>query len=100
MEGAMIDKVRGWFHNNQTLVYFLIAQAVAILTAVLSVTAYMVRLETRVHTLEVRGSPHLAEINTRLTVLEGQTKTNQHSIERVVDVMTKELHVSPVRGDK
>jgi len=58
---------------------------------------YMVRLEARVHTLEVRGSPHLADINTRLTVLEGSTKKNEHSIERIVDVMTKELHIAPIR---
>jgi hypothetical protein len=73
------------------------AQGVAIGAAVLSITAYMVRLETRVNTLEVRGSPHLAEINTRLTVLEGQTKDNKESIDRIVGVMTKELHVLPER---
>ena len=52
--------IKSWFKDNQTLVYFLIAQAIAIGAAVLSMTAYMVRLETRVSTLEVRGSPHLA----------------------------------------
>jgi hypothetical protein len=96
----MINKVRSWFSENQTLVYFLIAQAVAIASAGLGFTAYMVRLETRVATLETRGSPHLSDINTRLTVLEGQTRNNKDSIDRVVDVMTKELHVSPKRDSK
>jgi uncharacterized coiled-coil protein SlyX len=91
----MIDKVRSWFSENQTLVYFLVAQAIAIGAAGLSVTAYMVRLETRVVTLEVRGSPHLAEINNRLTVLEKETERNTSRLERIIDVMTKELHINP-----
>jgi hypothetical protein len=93
----MIDKVRSWFSENQTLVYFLVAQAVAVGAAVLSMTAYMVRLETRVVTLEVRGSPHLNEINNRLTVLEKQTEANKQSIDRIVDVMTKNLSVNPAK---
>jgi hypothetical protein len=89
----MVAEFRGWFHQNQTLVYFLVAQAIAIGAAVLSVTSYMVRLETRVHTLEVRGSPHLADINTRLTVLEGLTKTNKESIDRISEIMLRELPI-------
>jgi hypothetical protein len=30
-------------------------------------------------------------------VLESTTKDNKHSLERIIDVMTKELHVSPTR---
>jgi hypothetical protein len=93
----MMTVARSWLKENATLVYFLIAQAIAIGAAGLSVTAYMVRLETRVNTLEVRGSPHLSDINNRLTVLESSTKDNKASINRIVDVMTKELHVSPTR---
>lgn len=93
----MIDKVRSWFNENQTLVYFLVAQVVAIAAAVLSMTAYMVRLETRVITLEVRGSPHLGVIDNRLTVLEKQTEANKQSIDRIVDVMTKNLSVNPAK---
>jgi hypothetical protein len=93
----MIDTAKSWFKENATLVYFLIGQAIAIGAAVLSTTAYMVRLETRVNTLETRGSPHLAEINTRLTVLEGHTKDNKEAIDRIVAVMTRELHVLPQR---
>lgn len=89
--------MRSWVKDNATLLYFLIGQAIAIGAAVLSMTAYMVRLETRVNTLEVRGSPHLSDINNRLTVLESSTKDNKASINRIVDVMTKELHVSPTR---
>jgi hypothetical protein len=91
----MIDKVRSWFTENNALVMFLIAQAVALGAATLSITAYMVRLETRVNTLEVRGSPHLAEINNRLTVLEKQTEANKQSVDRIVDVMTRKLNINP-----
>jgi len=93
----MIDKVRSWVAENQTLIYFLVAQAIAIGAAVISIVAYSVRLETRVNTLEVRGSPHLSEINNRLTVLEKQTEANKQSIDRIVDVMTKNLSVNPAK---
>jgi hypothetical protein len=90
-----MTQLRGWIKDNATLVYFLVAQAVAIGAAVLSITAYMVRLETRVNTLEVRGSPHLAEINNRLTVTEKETEANAASIRRIVDVLTRELGKKP-----
>jgi hypothetical protein len=89
----MMTAARSWFRDNQTLVYFLVAQAIAIGAAVLSVTAYMVRLETRVSTMELRGSPHLADINTRLTVLEGLTKTNKESVDRISEIMLRELPI-------
>jgi hypothetical protein len=88
----MVNNLKSWFQQNHALVIFLVAQGIAIGAAVLSITAYMVRLETRVTTLEVRGSPHLAEINNRLTVLESLTRTNKDSIDRVVDIMTRNLN--------
>jgi hypothetical protein len=92
-----VTELKSWVKANATLVYFLIAQAIAIGAAVLSMTAYMARLEARVNTLEVRGSPHLAVIDNRLTVLEAATKDNKRSLDRIVDIMTKELHIAPVR---
>lgn len=91
----MMTTVRSWFNDNQALVYFLVAQGVAIGAAVLSITAYMVQLEARVNALEVRGSPHLAVIDNRLTVLESQIKANDERIDRIVDVMTKKLNINP-----
>jgi hypothetical protein len=81
--------------RKKTLVYFLIAQFIAIGAMVLSMTAYMVRLETRVSTLEVRGSPHLADINNRLTVLEAATTDNKQRLDRVTDIMTRKLNINP-----
>jgi hypothetical protein len=83
-----MQEVRSWFKENYTLIGFLIAQALAIV-------AYSVKLETRVSTLEIRGSPHLVIIDNRLTVLEKQTESNKQSIDRIVDVMTKRLNVNP-----
>jgi hypothetical protein len=90
-----MTELKSWFRDNQTLVYFLLAQAIAIGAAVLSITAYMVRLESRVNTLEVRGSPHLGVIDNRLTVLENITRANKESVDRIVDVMTKNLSINP-----
>ena len=86
-----MTELKTWVRENATLVYFLIAQAIAIGAAVLSMTAYMVKLETRVDTLEIRGSPHLNVIDNRLTVLESQTKENKERLERIVEIMTREL---------
>jgi hypothetical protein len=91
----MMTSVKSWFHENQALVYFLVAQGVAIGAAVLSITAYMVELEARVNILEVRGSPHLAEINNRLTVTEKETQANKDRLDKVVDIMTRELGKKP-----
>jgi uncharacterized coiled-coil protein SlyX len=91
----MMTSVKSWFNENQALVYFLVAQGIAIGAAVLSMTAYMVELESRVTTLEVRGSPHLAEINNRLTVTEKETQANHDSLQRVIDIMTRELGKKP-----
>jgi uncharacterized coiled-coil protein SlyX len=91
----MMTSVKSWFNENQALVYFLVAQGIAIGAAVLSMTAYMVELESRVMTLEVRGSPHLAEINNRLTVTEKETQANHDSLQRVIDIMTRELGKKP-----
>ena len=91
----MIDKARSWFNDNQTLVYFLAGQTLAVLAMAFSLVSYMVRLETRVATLETRGSPHLAVIDNRLTVLENKTTDNKEALDRIITVMTKELHISP-----
>ena len=86
----MTEGLKGWFKENQVLVIGLVGQAVI-------AGVYMVNLEARVSTLEDRGSPHLGEINTRLTVLEGKTSDNKEAIDRVVAVMTKELHINPAK---
>jgi uncharacterized coiled-coil protein SlyX len=90
-----MTELKAWIKANATLVYFLIAQAVAIGATVLSMTAYMVRLETRVATLETRGSPHLSTIDNRLTVLEAKTSDNKEAIDRIVGVMTRKLNINP-----
>jgi hypothetical protein len=91
----MVNGAKTWMRDNSTLIYFLIAQAIAIASAGLAFTSYMVRLETRVSTLEVRGSPHLNVIDNRLTVLEATTKENKDRLEKVTDVMTRRLNINP-----
>jgi hypothetical protein len=85
----MTTSALSWVKEN----YFLGGLFVALFT----VTAYVVRLETRVATLETRGSPHLQVIDNRLTVLESNTKDNKQRLDNVISIMTKELHISPVR---
>jgi len=91
----MVEEARSWFRQNSTLIYFLIAQFIAIGAGAASVLAYMVKLETRVHIMEHRGAEYtvsiIAEMKKRITELEGEIKNNQRSIDRIVDVMTREL---------
>jgi Tfp pilus assembly protein PilO len=80
--------LRSWIEDNQTLILVLVAQAIALV-------AYMVQLDGRVATLETRGSPHLEQVDKRLTVLESATTANKQSIDRVVEIMTRELKILP-----
>lgn len=88
-------KVRSWFSDNQSLVFFLVAQAIAVGTAAAAILAYSVKLETRVSIMETRGAEYtvarMEEMKLRIAVLEQQLAKNSASIERVVDVMTREL---------
>lgn len=86
-----MTELKTWVRQNSTLVYFLIAQAIFVGGLAFTGYGYMVRLETRVATLETRGSPHLNIIDVRLTTLESQTKENKERIDRVVDALTREL---------
>jgi hypothetical protein len=90
-----VTQLKQWAKENATLVYFLVAQALALVSGGAWGLSYMVNLENRVATMETRGSPHLAVVDNRLTVLESQTKENKERLERVVDVMTKRLNINP-----
>ena len=85
---AMPEAFKGWFQRNQVLLIALLGQAVI-------AGIYMVNLEARVRTLEVRGSPHLAEINTRLTVLEGATSDNKARLDKMAEMVTRNLTINP-----
>jgi len=91
----MVEQAKSWLRENSTLLYFLLAQAIGIGAAVLSMTAYMVKLESRVATLETRGSSHLAEINNRLTVTEKETDANKARLDKMTDIMTRNLSINP-----
>jgi len=88
----MVGQMRSWFRDNHTLVMFLLAQAAALAAGGASLLAYMVKMETRVYTMETRGAEYtvarMEEMRQRITVLEqGQVK-NSAQLERVVDILT------------
>jgi uncharacterized coiled-coil protein SlyX len=84
-----MTEIKGWLRNNSGLIYFLIAQATLFGGLAFSGWGYMVRLEQRMSTLEIRGSPHLNVIDNRLTVLESQSANNKERLDRLVDMATK-----------
>jgi len=85
----MVENVKSWVKENQTLVYFLIAQVVGIGMAGASILAYMVKLETRVMTMETRGAEYsvarMGKTEERLTIIEQKMAANEASIKRLVD---------------
>jgi hypothetical protein len=95
----MVEQARSWLRENSTLVYFLVAQAIAVGGGAAALIAYSVRLETRVHIMETRGAEYtvarMDEMKMRITMLESQIKTNTDTINRVVAVMTRELGKAP-----
>ena len=52
------DGKAAWLRQNSTLFYFLVAQFIAMGAGAASVLAYMVKLETRVYTMETRGAEY------------------------------------------
>jgi hypothetical protein len=101
----MAQQFRSWLKDNATLVTFLVAQAFAVAFGIVSIIVYSVKLETRVHIIETRGTAftveHMNKQDERLTTLEGSVKKNEDSINRIVDVMTRELNKQhQQQGDK
>jgi hypothetical protein len=77
--------------GQPALVFFLIAQTIALTSGLAYIVNWKADLESRVHILEIRGSPHLTVIDNRLTVLESTTAENKQRLQRVIEVMTREL---------
>lgn len=90
-----MTSAKSWFQENHTLAYFLLAQLIAVATGAAAILAYAVKLETRVHIMETRGAEYTVDrmnkFDQRITVLEQHIKHNEHSIQRIVEVMTREL---------
>ena len=95
----MVEGAKSWLRDNSTLIYFLIAQFIAIGASAASGIAYMVKLETRVHIMETRGAEYtvqrMEEMKLKIATLEHQIERNEQSINRIVDIMTKKLNISP-----
>lgn len=85
----MVETAKSWIKENSTLVYFLIAQLIAIGAGAASVLAYMVKLETRVHIMETRGAEYsvarMNDMKNQITVLEQKIEHNEDSIKRIVE---------------
>lgn len=84
---------RNWFKENSTLIYFLIAQVIAIGAGAASILAYMVRLETRVSIMEDRGAAYtvarMDDMKLKIAVLEQQIEKNEATINRLVNEYLK-----------
>jgi hypothetical protein len=91
-----MTELRSWFKENQTVVFFLLAQAGVLAAGGASLLTYMTRLEVRVHTMEHRGAEYtvarMEEMRQRITVLEQQIAKNAAQIERVVTLLTRDIN--------
>lgn len=90
----MVETAKSWIRENSTLVYFLIAQLIAIGAAAASILSYSVRLETRVHILETRGAAYSVQrmdsMANQIAVLQQKIDTNETSINRIVEQYLKD----------
>jgi hypothetical protein len=95
----MVEQAKSWIKENSTLVLFLVGQLIAMGAAAATILAYSVKLETRVTIMETRGAEYtvarMAEMQHRITVLEQMIKTNEHSINRIIAIMTRDLGKPP-----
>jgi len=87
--GPRNDQPKSWFKDNSTLIYFLIAQLIAIGAGAASILSYSVRLETRVHILETRGAAYsvkrMDDMSHQIAVLEQKIENNETQIRRIVE---------------
>ena len=87
----MVEKIKALFDRA----YILWGIVIVLVGWIYYIATWKSDLESRVHILEERGSPHLAEINNRLTVLESLTNDNKHRLDNVINIMTRELGKQP-----
>jgi uncharacterized coiled-coil protein SlyX len=94
------DRIKSWLSEHQTtLIVFLFGQLMVFGAGAASAFAYMVKLETRVHTMETRGAEYtvarMEEMKLAIAKLQQDIDKNEHSINRIVDVLTKKLSINP-----
>jgi len=94
-----MTQLKEWARDNSTLLYFLVAQFIAIGAGAASVLAYMVKLETRVETMEVRGAAYtvarMDDMKLSIARLEQNIEKNEDQIKLIRDVMTRRLNINP-----
>ena len=77
----MVQEAKSWIKENSGIVYFLIAQMLALGTGGASILAYMVKLETRVSIMEERGAAYtvgrMDEMKLKINALEQHIKNQQ-----------------------
>jgi hypothetical protein len=90
----MVESARSWIKENSTLVYFLIAQLIAIGAGAASILSYSVKLETRVHILETRGAAYsvkrMDDMSNQIAVLQQKIEHNEESIRTYRDQYFKD----------
>jgi len=95
----MVESARGWAKNNSGLLLFLAAQFIALGGAGAAAIGYFTRLAVRVTTMEERGAAYtvsrMDEMKLRIQTLESKNTQLEARLERIVDIMTKKLQISP-----
>lgn len=86
---------KSWFRENATLIYFLIAQLIAIGGGAAAMLAYFTKLETRVSIMEERGAAYtvsrMDEMKLKIAVLEHQIEKNEETIIRIREIMLRDF---------
>ena len=85
----MVEQIKSLFDRA----YILWGIIIVLVGWIYYIATWKSDMESRVHILEERGSPHLAAINNRLTVTEKETQANNARIERIIEIMLRELPI-------
>ena len=86
---------KSWFRENSTLIYFLVAQLIAIGGGAAAMLAYFTKLETRVSIMEERGAAYtvgrMDDMKLKIAVLEHQINQNEDQINRIRDLLLRDF---------
>ena len=97
----MVEPLKSWFKENNTLVMFLGAQLIAMGAAAAAFIGYSVKLETRVSIMETRGAEYTVDrmnkISDRITIIEQRQQRNEAQIDRLVSEFIKEIQQKAVQ---
>jgi hypothetical protein len=91
----MVEPIKSWVRENSAVAIFLIAQTIALMSALAYIVNWKADMESRVLTMETRGAAFMVNrmdsFDKRITITEGHIAENTASIDRIKEFMLREF---------